>query len=284
MRSIKWYVWINAIVVCIMALALLSGQRATAPVETPTALSMEPVRRDAGVPITPPTLPADAVPTSRWPDCSLPLYPVKVAASRRVVNDTRAEIVYETQWDQRLDDADHGTFVARAKTWTPECRMKAIQKACSPHCIYGDEYTAIIESAADLVEGKALFGAVLAINESELKHARAVLAETKRFATYAKTIVPHSTATIGGRACLERMRRDHERLMRMRQDADKPFTRNVVTTALVHATGCVTCIEGPSRERDCKWMHEEIVKGESRLREAEKEHADMRKLMTRGVR
>lgn len=283
MKTIRWHVWVGVMVMVAAVLVLFSRQRVTTPTEAPNAFLMDPVQRNAGAPAAQPTPFAVVEPKEpQWPECSLPLYPTNAAASRRIVSDTHnTEIVYETQWVQSLDDADRDTFVARAKQWTPECRMLAIKKACATHCIYDDKYMAIIEAAADVVEAKALVGAVLTINEAVLKRSRSALAATKQFAAYADTVVPHSSSTPGGQACLDRMRRDHARLARMRQDAFKPFTMTIVTAALVHATGCVTCSERTSRERDCKWMHEEIANGESRLREAEEEHADMRKVATR---
>ena len=284
MKTIKWHVWVGVMVMVVAVLVLFSEQRVTTPTEAPNAFSMEPVQRNAGAPAAQPT-PFAVVERKepQRPECSLPLYPTngKVAASRRIVSDTHAEIVYETQWVQHLDDADHDTFVARAKQWTPECRMRAIKKTCSPHCIYDNEYMAIIEAAVNLEEGKALLGAVLAINESELKHARATLTDMKKFAAYTKTIVPHSVLSVGGRECLERMDRDKQRINELEERVNGRFAFTVTGTAFSHARMCANCDESSDRERSCKWMHEEIVKGESRLHEAEKEHAAMRKVMAR---
>lgn len=220
-------------------------------------------------------------PAIRWPECSLPLYPIKEASSRRVVSATRAEIVYETHWVRRLDDADRNEFEIRAKRWTPECRMLAIKSACAPHCFNEDAYVAIIESAADLAEGKTLLGTVLAINEAELKHARVAIADMKTFVAYTKTIVPHSSGSVGGRECFERMRRDKQRVNDMEEQVKGRFAFAVVGMSFGHARMCVSCDESANRQRYCKWMHEELANGGSQLHDAEKELVRMRRVMAR---
>jgi hypothetical protein len=287
--QIRRYTWLIVVAALLLLVCVLrcirKSERAN---DTPTAFSLDPVPYTSALEATPvgstPTVSEfeQAVPTTQqWPECSLPLYPIKVPVSRRAVSATSAEIVYETHWVQRVNESDRETFVARAKLWTPECRMQAMKKACTPHCINSDDYVSIIEATTDLSEGKALLNSAIEINDAELKHARAILIDTKRFAAYAKTVVPHSTSTVGGRACLKRMKRDHDRVDTIRQTADKRFARLVVAAVLVHATGCVTCSEDVGRERECKWMHEELAKGDQLLRDAEKELVEMRKLMTK---
>lgn len=255
MKSVKLYVIANVLI----ALALVSIGFANCDNATALSKSADSVfdganSRDSGAlssKLEAPTVLDPKVP--QWPECSLAL----------------------------LNDSDRDTFIAHAKKWTPECRMRAIKDACSLHCIYGDEYMVMIESAADLAEGRALLGAVLTINESRLKHARAALTDAKRFATYAKTTVPHGSAAVGGQECQLRMRRDHDLLSGLQQNADKPFTRNIVWSAFMHAKGCVTCSESVGRERECKWMQEAISKGDTELRKAEKDQADTRTVFNR---
>jgi len=246
MRSIKSSLsFICAALCCVFLvgsiIAAVLLRPSTRSSDTPSAFSLEPVPHRQAM-ATPPM----EEPKAKPPECSL---------------------------SEREDD--EAAFITRAKEWTPECRMRALKEACTPHCLFGDAHVGLVEAAKDKAEERLLLDLVVANNTAELKHARALFVEMQKFVAYAATVVPHSFTSPLGRECHGRMKRDFAKLDDLQKRSEHAQT--FIGSTIYLARMCANCSEEPSRLRECERMNKSLSEGDRDLRKAERDLADLRK-------
>lgn len=247
MRSIKTSLsFICAALCCVFLvgsiIAAVLLRPSTSSSDTPSAFSLEPVpHRQATA--TPPT----EEPKAKPPECSL---------------------------SEREDDG--AAFIARAKGWTPECRMRALKEACTPHCLFGDAHAALVEAAKDKAEKRLLLDVVVTNNADAHKLARVLLGDLQRFAVHASAVVPHGSSTPLGPGCHARFRNDLKALDAFGARIGSGFGTPAFQSIAHGMRWCVNCSDSPSHEGGCKSMREGLKEAAKELRDADKKLNDMR--------